>query len=292
MLLLASHKTIYEYAGPAVENYNEVRLAPESDVNQTVREFSLEIVPDAQVFSYRTVNGLVHHFGVRERHFGLEFTARCLVDCLRSDPFVSLDLASTDTSFYYEGTTQQLYTEFLSSSHYVPLNAEIFDLAATLKLVTIPNAVERILELKRWVYEWLTYIPGITTVASTAQEVAQHRAGVCQDYAHLMIALARCVGIPARYVSGYLFAGGDESIRGDQATHAWVECLLPSGEWFAVDPTNCVAVNDHYIRVHCGVDYSEALPSKGIYVGPRTTRLSVSVDVQRMPSYEHAWIAS
>ncbi len=279
MLLQASHTTTHLYAGPVVESHNEVRLAPSSDRHQRVIEFSIVVSPDAEVFEYDTLSGRVHHFGIRQPHESLVVSARCTVECLNQNPFETLDMLSEDVDFYALEGVKQSFAEYLAASPFVPLTDGLRQLAAEAPLKQTRNASERIRGIKQWVYRELDYIQGVTDVTSTASEVAMHRAGVCQDYAHLMLALARCQGIPSRYVSGYLYAGSDQSLRGDQATHAWVECLLPDGTWLGVDPTNGMLTNDHYIRVHTGVDYSEALPSKGTYVGPKTTSLEVSVEV-------------
>ncbi len=104
------------------------------------------------------------------------------------------------------------------------------------------------------------------------------------DFAHLIwkSRAAGRWGVPARYVSGYLYVAGVEGLRGEQATHAWVECLLPSGRWLGVDPTNDVLVNDRYIAVHSGRDYSDVTPTRGVYIGTPAKSLDVSVQVDRV----------
>jgi transglutaminase-like putative cysteine protease len=98
-----------------------------------------------------------------------------------------------------------------------------------------------------------------------------------------MLACVRALGIPGRYVSGYLFGGQASGVRGDQATHAWLECRLPDGRWFGLDPTNALVANDHYVRVHTGRDYADVTPTRGVYTGYRATTLDVSVHVERVP---------
>ena len=142
------------------------------------------------------------------------------------------------------------------------------------------------------------YTPGATTVDTPLPDMVAARAGVCQDFTHLMLAVCRRQGIPSRYVSGYLFTGeqaaSDQTQRlsqeaagsrersglaGGDATHAWVECLLPNGRWYGFDPTNNLLANDSYITVHHGRDYDDVTPLRGVYKGATETTLEVSVRV-------------
>ena len=142
------------------------------------------------------------------------------------------------------------------------------------------------------------YTPGVTTVDTPLQDVVAGRAGVCQDFTHLMLAVCRRQGIPSRYVSGYLFTGeqaaSDQTQRlsqgsvagrarsglaGGDATHAWVECLLPNERWYGFDPTNNLLANDSYITVHHGRDYDDVTPLRGVYKGASEAVLEVSVRV-------------
>ncbi len=109
-------------------------------------------------------------------------------------------------------------------------------------------------------------------------EVLAHRRGVCQDFAHVMLAACRVNGVPSRYVSGYVYPG-DEGLRGDAAMHAWIECLLPSGVWCGFDPTNNVLASEHHVKVHVGRDYADVVPTKGVYRGPGKHRMRVSVSI-------------
>ena len=137
------------------------------------------------------------------------------------------------------------------------------------------------IDLGERIHDLLAYDADATHVHTPLSYVIEHRAGVCQDFAHLMLACLRAKCVPARYVSGYLYSGG-EGLRGDEATHAWVECVLPDGRWLGLDPTNRCLANDHHIRVHTGRDYDEVPPTRGIYTGPQAERLEVEVSVVRV----------
>lgn len=281
MILRALHRTTYEYASPAVDSHNEVRLMPRTDEFQSCLDCRIETTPASRVFEYKDLGGPVHHFAIREPHRRLEIVAEATVQTLLVNPFEGLNLMEPDWAFYGWEGTRQANVEYLTASPYVPLFAEAEALAGSVREAG-QSAAGFLLALNRRVYDLLDYQPGATHVHSTPVEALALKAGVCQDYAHLTIACCRAVGIPARYVSGYLYG---ETLRGDQATHAWVEALLPTGRWLSLDPTNNLLANDRYIRVHLGRDYSDVSPTRGIYTGPSAARLEVSVRVsEALPS--------
>jgi transglutaminase-like putative cysteine protease len=230
------------------------------------------------VFSYDDAGGTVHHFSLRQPHTTLDIVATAEVETLLTDPFHDLNLLDSDWAFYQTEGTHQNFVEFLSDSPYVPLLPEAFRISEEIRR---PNtSVARFLiDLCSHIHSLLAYDTDATHVYTTLREVLCLRAGVCQDFAHLAIACARAQGIPSRYVSGYLYAGPGSAMRGEQATHAWMECLLPDGRWLALDPTNNLLAGDHHIRVHIGRDYSEVSPTRGIYVGAAASKLEVSVAV-------------
>ncbi|AIE84816.1 transglutaminase family protein [Fimbriimonas ginsengisoli] len=276
MILLATHRTVYEYPSPAFESHNEVRLMPLTDDSQTCREFRVDVLPRVPVFSYEDIGGTVHHFGVRQPHVRMEIVATATVETRRSDPYADVDLLTDGWDFYAADENRQANVEYLTESPYVTFHPEAARIAQEVRRGATGIATF-LLDLNRHINELLTYDTDATHVHSTLDEVLEKRAGVCQDYAHLMIACCRTQGVPTRYVSGYLYGG--PGIRGEQATHAWLECLLPQGRWLALDPTNALLANDHHIRVHVGRDYSEVAPTKGVYVGPPASRLLVEVSV-------------
>lgn len=280
MQLQIRHTTRYRYRSPSLESHNELRLAPLSDVNQTCREFRLEVNPHAKIFAHREVGGVVHHFNIREPHEELEITARAVVDTWTHNPFHALNLLEDDFAFYQRDATRQAFVEFLTPSRYVPASDEAREIAGRLRQPG-QSVATFLLNLNRHLHEWLEYDPDATHVHSTLPEVLEKRAGVCQDFAHIMLACARSQGIPTRYVSGYLYVAQGSGMRGDQASHAWVECLLPDGRWLGIDPTNNLLANDRYVKVHVGRDYADCSPVKGIYVGRPAERLTVVVEIQR-----------
>ena len=286
MILRAIHRTAYRYSMPSIDSHNEVRLMPLNDMSQSCSEFHLRVHPATKVFSYPEPGGTVHHFGLRSAHPYLEIVAEAVVETNLENPYAGLNLLEPDWDFYDLEVTRQDYAEFLTESPYVTLNEEVRQIATRVRADSNGAAADFLRRLTSWIYVSLDYDTDVTHVHSKLDEILAIKAGVCQDFAHLMIAFCRSIGIPSRYVSGYLFVHGEDGLRGDHATHAWVDCLLPSGRWLSLDPTNDLLANDRYIRIHTGRDYSDVTPTRGVYVGVPASELSVSVrvDMVNVPS--------
>lgn len=282
MHLRLTHRTEYRYSYPAQDSHNEVRLMPLTDVTQRCHDFRVRTDPPVNVYAYDEPGGTVHHFGIRFPHDRLEIVAEAIVETLLTNPFEGLDLAGKDWSHYADPHTQAAFTEFLVPSPYVPAHPAARQIAEEAKAHSDGTIVGFLTGLNHAIHDRMDYDQDATHVHSTLDEVVQLRAGVCQDFTHLMLACARSQGIPSRYVSGYLYVGSAAGMRGDQATHAWLECRLPDGRWLALDPTNNLLANDRYIRVHTGRDYSEVAPTRGIYVGVPASSLKVSVRVEQI----------
>ena len=277
MLLRAVHRTTYRYPFASRESHNEVRLKPLDGSYQRCLAFDLKVDPPTKLFSYEEVGGTVHHFVVRTPHTVLTIEARTTVETRLDNPFEGLNLLEDD--WREEAVLAERYPEFLASTPRVP----VLDAARE-----IADAVPRTgsvagyaIHLGERIHDLLAYDPDATHVNTPLSFVIEHRAGVCQDFAHLALACLRAKNIPARYVSGYLYSGV-QGLRGDEATHAWVECALPGGRWLGIDPTNRCLTNDHHIRVHTGRDYDEVPPTRGIYTGPAAERLEIAVRVERV----------
>ncbi len=140
-----------------------------------------------------------------------------------------------------------------------------------------------LLQLSQTLHDVLAYVPGSTTVASPIEDILESGHGVCQDYAHIMIAIARSWGVPSRYVSGYIYvAGTDGKLAPQAATHAWVECCLPGLGWVGFDPTNDTLATDYHVRIAAGRDYQDVPPSKGVLQGNGASWLEVDVRIRQL----------
>ena len=283
MRLKAIHRTHYFYSYPVTEGQNEARLMPFDDNSQSLVSYKLNVTPHAKTFQYRENGGAVEHFSIVAPHTELCIESVAVVDTLLSNPFHELNLLVDDMEIYANVDFRDNYAELLMPTELVPLLPEAAEIANSVRSKFNSGAASYLIALNTRIFELIEYSPGATHVHSTTQDVMLNRQGVCQDFSHVMLAACRSQGIPARYVSGYVYSPpGDNSMHAEQSTHAWVECLLPDGRWFGLDPTNNLVVNDAYLRIHTGKDYLDAAPVRGIFRGPGAHRLEVYVHLERL----------
>jgi len=293
------HRTSYRYAAPAFESFNEVRLQPVAGDSQTLLDFDLSIEPPATVISFRDYYGnAVHDFGVAYLHDRLviESTSDVVTHAGSDEPLAGPAEGEPDASPALTELTSDValeddLAEFLGPSSLCPLEAETAEIAAA--LVAEEPETSALAFLRRaadHVRDRLEYVVGTTTVESSVAEVLAGGSGVCQDFAHVLISLCRHAGLPARYVSGYLWAapedGGDDSVEVE--THAWLEALLPSengrGEpmWVAADPTNRQLAGERHVKIGHGRHYADVPPIRGVYQGRAASKLDASVHMTRL----------
>ncbi|MBV9850508.1 MAG: transglutaminase family protein [Armatimonadetes bacterium] len=299
MRLRVFYATRYLYSAPITDSHNEVRLMPHNDEEQTRTEFRIATQPSVPIFNYALPSGRVHHFSLRARHQEMALTAESVVLTQRRTLFTDDDVPGLDGAFYRREDVADRYAEYLAPTRRVPVLPEADALAEQARTSAEgPGPGDLLRAVMNTIHSGFKYVPGATTVDTPLPEVVSARAGVCQDFTHLMLAICRRQGIPARYASGYLFtgeraaadqtqrlrqeaAGGRErsGLFGGDATHAWVECLLPNGRWYGFDPTNALLADDAYIKVHHGRDYDDVTPLRGVYRGGAHATLEVSVRV-------------
>jgi transglutaminase-like putative cysteine protease len=301
------HTIRYVYTTPAGESHNEVRLMPLSDDDQTCLDFRLTLDPAAHVSAYDLPSGRVHLFDTKAQCSELSIRAESLVVTHRQNPFLFLPAGDEDGEFYRRESIRRDYAEFLDSSRRVQLHPETDRIAAVAKKqASGAGTVPFLMALNRQLYRVLSVASNSKSVDTLIWEVTERRERVCQDFAHLMLAVCRRQGIPARYVSGYLYTGenargggapaaepGARSAAVDQdaprglvsgsAMYAWVECLLPDARWHGFDPTNNLLTNDYYVKVHTGRDYGDVPPVHSVYRGPFAHTLEVSIRVVSDP---------
>jgi transglutaminase-like putative cysteine protease len=282
MKLLATHVTRYLYSGPVSMCYTEVHLHPRAGKNQTILEFALDIspTPDSTLSREDYFGNEVTFFSIAEPHRELIITSRCLANVEATDaPALELspaweqvreEASQRDTADAFDAG------QFVFESRYVPGGAKVVDYATQSFPAGRPflSAVE---DLSRRIFTEFRYDRRATTVATPVEEVLRSRRGVCQDFAHLMIACLRSMKLPARYVSGYVRSGGD--FAGEEASHAWVSAWCPVFGWQDFDPTNNVMPRGEHFTVAWGRDYSDVTPVKGVALGGGEQIISVSVDV-------------
>ena len=293
MIYSVRHATTFRYEPAVRESVMEVRLQPRSDGDQRCLSFTLKVEPAANLMQYRDFAGnTVHHFDIAGSHTQVKVTAESSVEVQTvSRPRASDCGDWADLDALVAGGD---YWEMLLPSQFARSSPALESLAKELlediALESAANEVsrerhtnpfERLTALNAAIYERFAYVPNSTKVDSPIEEAIQARQGVCQDFAHIMIALVRRLNIPCRYVSGYMFhrdeSEKDRSLEG--ASHAWVEALVPRLGWVAFDPTNNLVGGDRHIRVAIGRDYADVPPTRGVYKGESQSELSVTVTV-------------
>ena len=279
------HLTKFRYSAHVSESLMEARMQPRSDGPQRCLSFQLMVQPKARVQFYRDYLGnMVHHFDVPGRHKQLSIVADALVD-VQPPPPLPYSLGANAWEELDEMIAAGDYIEMLMPSQFGQSTELLEQFAKELEVESVEKARERdplefVLNLNALLYTKIAYVPKSTRVDSPIDHALESRQGVCQDFAHIMIGLTRRIGIPSRYVSGYLFhKEGDKTRSAEGATHAWVETLLPGLGWVGLDPTNNVLVGDRHVRTSVGRDYADVPPTKGIFKGSADSQLLVAVHV-------------
>ncbi len=274
------HLTKFLYSSSVSESVMETRMHPRSDTNQRCLTFHLSVSPRCRVFSYRAhLANNVHHFYIPGKHSQLVIIAESLVE-LEPPPPIPYFLAPDAWAALDAMVEQGDYWEMLLPSEFAKPTPALEELAKQLDVRRHDDPLQVLHELNDSLYTWFDYKAKSTHVDSPIDEAIQTRQGVCQDFAHIMIALVRKLRIPCRYVSGYLYHGSENKDRSmHDATHAWVEALLPHLGWVGFDPTNRLVASDRHVRTAIGRDYADVPPTKGIFRGNASSELAVAVRV-------------
>jgi transglutaminase-like putative cysteine protease len=278
--LRVHHVSRYSYDQPVRVSFNEARLTPLATPWQTPLESVLRIDEATWRHQYVDYWGTqVRVFEAQHPHSELIVDATSVVeiDATRMPP-PQVDTAWTELR---AGAATDRFAEFLVQTRSTVPDDELAAIATEAAAAAAPH--ETALALCTRVHDAMTYLPGSTGVHTAASEAWTARSGVCQDYVHLVVGALRHVGVPARYVSGYLHPKNSAAAIGEPATgesHAWVEWWL--GEWFAHDPTNDIPVGERHVLVGRGRDYNDVPPIKGIIGGSASSALDVTVEVTRL----------
>lgn len=275
------HLTKFLYSNVVSESMMETRMHPRSDQNQRCLTFHLSVSPRCRVFSYRDhLANQVHHFDIPGQHGQLVIVAESLVEVQPSMQIPSF-LAPDAWSELDRLVEQGDYWEMLLASEYATPTPALDALAAELDVCRRDDPLMVLHQLNEQIYKYFDYKPKSTKVDSPIDLALSTRNGVCQDFAHIMIALVRTkLRIPCRYVSGYLYHGESDHDRSvNSATHAWIEALVPQLGWVGFDPTNWLVAADRHIRTAIGRDYSDVPPTHGIFRGRANSDLTVAVRV-------------
>jgi transglutaminase-like putative cysteine protease len=281
------HITEFHYDGPVSESYNAVCVRPMHDEKQSCLSFRLTTAPSSRPTAFQdTFGNWVHQFNILAEHRHLTVQAESVVLSHDSPPGPVTRTTWAELEAQREDLVEQFY-DFMAPTEYVP-----HDLAAISDLMRASEEaggdVTRFAEAaSALIHQRFRYVKGATHVHSSIEDALKVGAGVCQDFAHLLLSVVRRRGLPGRYVSGYIVPKGAEEpganlqeVIGGQASHAWVEVWLPGGGWFPLDPTLGEPVGLRHIRVAYGRDYGDVAPVRGVYKGHAGQRLSVDVRVR------------
>ena len=281
MRLGIAYRMHFRYSEAVTESQNEVRVRPRASEFQRVLSYRLTSQPRLQAFSVLDYWGTtVEHLGIRTPHTGLELLAEATVETeRRPQPRSALAIAALAGVDF-----QVAHHEFLAPSPHVGFDrGEAVERRAAAAVDGATSVQEMVQAVVADVRQVVSYDPAATEIGTTLAELLEGGAGVCQDFAHLAAGMLRSVGVPARYVSGYLFAS-DETASSEEGsgvvsvqTHAWIEAALPGWGWWALDPTNGGPVGEHHVVIGCGRDYGDVPPVRGAFTGSGIVEVDAEV---------------
>jgi transglutaminase-like putative cysteine protease len=281
MLYAIRHFTRYRYSHSVWQSMMEVRMHPRSEGNQRCFVFQLSVNPRARIFGYTdSYRNLVHHFDLPSRHDQLTIISDALVN-IDAQPEVSETMYDKGWTDLEQIVEKKDYWDMLMPSHYARPSPELEELAkeigATARDGRSPLAFLQ--DLAAGVHRSFSYLNENRTASLPIEHALRSRQAVCQDFVHVMIALARNANIPCRYVSGYIYQAGENVPSAEGASHAWVEALLPGASWVGFDPTTNRLVREGHIRTAIGRDSADVPPTMGAMKGKADTQLQVRVRV-------------
>ncbi len=280
------HVTQYTYPEPVRDSANQIMLYPLKDQHQSLQSQRIAITGEPVVEVYKDYYGNeVGSFMKSAPHTELRIDSHIsVITFARPMP---KDDTSTESQWQHLQEIKFIvpFIDFLKQENFdaLPELQKTAD-AGFYKTVSVYTAVQ---QLNEYVYKNFQYIKGVTSVTTTLDEIWKIKAGVCQDFAHILLAMLRLLGIPARYVSGYV-CPHDHNLRGEGATHAWVEAYIPFYGWLGLDPTNNCVVDDLHVRLAIGRNFSDVSPVRGTYKGTAKQTLEVGVSV----SYEDGQVSN
>lgn len=295
MRYIIYHKTTYRYPHPVTFSHNIARLKPKESSHQKLLNFKLSIEPEVYEIHEEEdfFSNTNHHFLIKNSHTYLSVEATSEIE---------INIASIDEKYKnkeYKNVTLRELRERLSQFHEDDIDAKMFLFESDLisyvndemleyaKKSFLPerSLFESVSEFMQRVFDDFEFVSGFSDITTPVEEIFRAKKGVCQDFAHLCIATLRTLGIPAKYVSGYIQTlppQGGEKLFGSDASHAWFSVYILDYGWFEFDPTNNLIPYDQHIILGYGRDYFDIAPLKGVVQSSGNSLLSVMVDVKRI----------
>ena len=275
------HVSRYSYTAPVTRCAMLLCVEPRNDGEQRLLEFSIETEPAASLTrDIDTFGNARHVLSINHPHDSLRIASRSTVETLFTH-----DIPDTAGVGAWEEirANRDKFAEwdYIHPSALIPASTALEEFVQRHRILPGDDPLESLLQLSEILFRRLRYVPGTTSPESTVDHILLSDRGVCQDYAHAMIAIARSWGIPSRYVSGYLYDSGDSMQQAaDNASHAWVECRLPNLGWIGFDPTNGSLATATHVRLATGRDYRDISPTHGVIHGGGESRLEVDVCIR------------
>lgn len=280
MKLDVTHRTTFHYSAPVRGSENTLHLEPREFATQRTVRSLIRVIPATRLFRFHDLfQNVTHRFELPFPHERLMVESRLRVE--NTAKVIPSETYDVDYPRALPSWSDEEIWQFLQESRLISKHPEIWK-AAIRQIENHPRIYDQVLAIMAWIHHEFTYAPGTTSVDTHMKQAFQQRRGVCQDYAHVMIGMCRSIGIPARYVSGYLYNGPRDHLIGDQASHAWVEIHLPYAGWVGFDPTNNTIADERFVKVAIGRDYDDVSPIQGSYLGTAHCRLGVTVKVERV----------
>ena len=289
------HVTRFSYDGPVSQSYNELRLRPRHDDYQSCLSFRVTTTPASKAVGHQDFYGnWVHLFHILPEHRALKVETEAVILMHPQEDRPVSRVPLSDLSIQRDGLREEFF-DWVSPSQYCPFLPEIEELAREAEAASDGTIYGFAAAAAGLIHNTFRYQKGATHVHSSVADCLETKAGVCQDFSHLLISLLRSRGVPARYVSGYLVPqqtaddrGAMERVIGGLASHAWVQMYTSDAGWLGLDPTVGDFVEAQHIRVAYGRDYGDVPPVRGVYKGHAGQ--SLSVDVLVRPALDDAGV--
>ena len=272
------HITRYTYKSPVIDCTNQIMLYPVIDDRLEVKKHEIKVTNDPEIEVFADYFGnIVGTFSVIRPH--TELLIESIAEVITKPVMVPMDEQSAEEQWKHLDDIKYSieYFDFLKEAAYPSAENTKATLSPVISRDDKP--LKTALVLSEYVYDNFTYQTGVTNVETPIEEIWNLKAGVCQDFAHMLLVLLRIFKIPARYVSGYI-CPKESGVRGEGATHAWVEAYIPFYGWLGLDPTNNTIVTDGHVKIAVGRGYADCTPVKGTYKGSGEHTLQVTVHIE------------
>jgi transglutaminase-like putative cysteine protease len=286
-----THITRYTYHQPVSLCHNIAKLLLRNNDNQLCKKTTIIIAPEPDIIQeYKDYFGnKVIYFAIQKEHKQLTVTIRSQVEKLIQhiptlNFYQNISWEDVKAVIAEPGDENFQARQYISETAFTQITDDILQYALQ-SFTPGRSFFEASKDIMQRIHKEFEFDPGFTTVATPLSKVMSEKKGVCQDFAHLAIACMRAVGLPARYVSGYLETlppDGKEKLVGIDASHAWFSVYIPNTGWIDFDPTNNIIPGMQHITIGWGRDYGDVTPLKGVILSSGTHQLSVSVDVKRI----------